>query len=78
VRIGIATGVVVVGDLIGEGAAQEQGVVPPDVVFFAGKRQRPMQLLDHRPKRAGLMLWRTVKDNLGVRRFAKLHAKRLQ
>src|SRR5207249_11799190 len=27
VRIGIATGVVVVGDLIGEGAAQEQGVV---------------------------------------------------
>ena len=24
------------------------------------------------------MLWRTVKDNLGVRRFAKLHAKRLQ
>jgi class 3 adenylate cyclase/predicted ATPase len=27
VRIGIATGVVVVGDLIGEGAAQEQGIV---------------------------------------------------
>src|SRR5215472_16494631 len=27
VRIGIATGLVVVGDLIGEGAAQEQGVV---------------------------------------------------
>jgi class 3 adenylate cyclase/tetratricopeptide (TPR) repeat protein len=27
VRIGIATGVVVVGDLLGEGAAQEQGVV---------------------------------------------------
>ena len=27
VRVGIATGVVVVGDLIGEGAAQEQGVV---------------------------------------------------
>ena len=27
VRIGVATGVVVVGDLIGEGAAQEQGVV---------------------------------------------------
>jgi len=27
VRIGIATGVVVVGDLIGEGAAQEQGVI---------------------------------------------------
>jgi class 3 adenylate cyclase len=27
VRIGIATGVVVVGDLIGEGVAQEQGVV---------------------------------------------------
>ena len=26
-RVGIATGVVVVGDLIGEGAAQEQGVV---------------------------------------------------
>ena len=27
VRIGVATGVVVVGDLIGEGAAQEQGVI---------------------------------------------------
>ena len=27
VRIGIATGLVVVGDLIGEGAAQERGVV---------------------------------------------------
>jgi class 3 adenylate cyclase len=27
VRVGIATGLVVVGDLIGEGAAQEQGVV---------------------------------------------------
>src|SRR5215469_2751418 len=27
VRVGIATGIVVVGDLIGEGAAQEQGVV---------------------------------------------------
>jgi class 3 adenylate cyclase len=27
VRVGVATGVVVVGDLIGEGAAQEQGVV---------------------------------------------------
>jgi hypothetical protein len=27
VRIGIATGVVVVGDLIGAGAAQERGVV---------------------------------------------------
>ena len=27
VRVGIATGVVVVGDLIGEGAAQEQGVI---------------------------------------------------
>jgi len=27
VRVGIATGVVVVGDLIGEGAAREQGVV---------------------------------------------------
>ena len=27
VRIGIATGMVVVGDLIGEGAAQEQAVV---------------------------------------------------
>jgi hypothetical protein len=37
-----------------------------------------MQLLDHRPERAGLMLWRAIKDYLGVRRFAKLHAKRLQ
>jgi hypothetical protein len=27
VRVGIATGLVVVGDLIGEGAAQEQAVV---------------------------------------------------
>src|SRR6185295_4352489 len=37
-----------------------------------------MKLLDYRPKRAGLMLRRTIKDNFGVRRFAKLHAKRLQ
>src|SRR5216683_4318125 len=37
-----------------------------------------MQVLDRRPKRAGLMLWRTIKDNLGVRHFAKLHAKRLK
>jgi hypothetical protein len=30
---------------------------PRGVILFAGKTQRPMQLLDHRPKRAGLMLW---------------------
>ena len=46
-------------------------------VTFAAKTQRPMQLWIT-AKRAGLMLWRTIKDNLGVRRFAKLHAKRLQ
>jgi hypothetical protein len=35
VRVGIATGLVVVGDLIGSGAAQEQAVVgeTPDRVF---------------------------------------------
>ena len=55
-----------------------EALAPRDVIDFAGKSQRPMQLLDHRPKRAGLMLWRTIKDNLGVRRFAKLHAKRLK
>jgi len=43
------------------------------VILFVGKTQRPMQLLDHR---ADLMLWRTVRENLGVRRFAKLHAQR--
>jgi class 3 adenylate cyclase/predicted ATPase len=38
VRVGIATGVVVVGDLIGEGAAQEQGVVG-DTPNFAARLQ---------------------------------------
>ena len=55
-----------------------EALAPPDIVLFAGKRQRPVQLLNHRPKRAGLMLWRTIKDNLDVRRFAKLHAKSLK
>ena len=47
VRIGIATGLVVVGDLIGEGAAQERGVVSrfealrthPPVSWLAAKRR---------------------------------------
>ena len=55
-----------------------EALAPRDVIVFASKTQRPLQLLDRRPKRAGLMLRRTIEDNLGVRRFAKLHAKRLQ
>jgi hypothetical protein len=55
-----------------------EALAPRNVIVFAEKTQRPMQLLDHGPERAGLMLWRTIKDNFGVRRFAKLHAKRLQ
>jgi class 3 adenylate cyclase/tetratricopeptide (TPR) repeat protein len=63
VRIGIATGLVVVGDLIGEGAAQEQGVVgetpnlaarlqslaePGAVVIAASTRRLLGRLFDYR------------------------------
>jgi class 3 adenylate cyclase len=62
-RIGIATGLVVVGDLIGEGSAQEQSVVgetpnlaarlqalaePDAVVIAAGTRRLVGDLLEHR------------------------------
>jgi len=33
-----------------------EALAPRDVILFAGKTQCPMQLLDRRPKRAGLML----------------------
>jgi class 3 adenylate cyclase len=68
-RIGIATGLVVVGDLIGEGSAQEQSVVgetpnlaarlqalaePDTVVIAAGTRRcRPGRYCDRAPSRAG-------------------------
>jgi class 3 adenylate cyclase/predicted ATPase/energy-coupling factor transporter ATP-binding protein EcfA2 len=47
VRIGIATGVVVVGDLIGEGAAQEQGVVgeTPNLAARLQTLAEPSQVL---------------------------------
>jgi class 3 adenylate cyclase len=62
-RVGIATGLVVVGDLIGEGSAQEQSVVgetpnlaarlqalaePDTVVIAAGTRRLVGDLFDHR------------------------------
>ena len=61
VRVGIATGLVVVGDLIGEGSAQEQSVVgetpnlaarlqalatPASLVIAAGTRQQIGELFD--------------------------------
>ena len=61
VRVGVATGVVVVGDLIGEGSAQEQTVVgetpnlaarlqaiaaPASLVIAAGTRQQIGELFD--------------------------------
>jgi class 3 adenylate cyclase len=47
VRIGIATGLVVVGDLIGTGAAQEQGVVgeTPNVAARLQTRAEPAQVV---------------------------------
>src|SRR5262245_48459943 len=47
VRIGIATGVVVVGDLLGEGAAQEQGVVgeTPNLAARLQTLARPGQVV---------------------------------
>src|SRR5215831_17723616 len=63
VRVGIATGLVVVGDLIGEGSAQEQSVVgatpnlaarlqalaePKAVVIAAGTRQLVGDLFEYR------------------------------
>jgi class 3 adenylate cyclase len=62
-RVGIATGLVVVGDLIGEGSAQEQSVVgetpnlaarlqalaePGSVVIAAGTRRLVGDLFEHR------------------------------
>src|SRR3977135_2744129 len=62
-RIGIATGLVVVGDLIGEGSAQEQSVVgetpnlaarlqalaaPDTIVIAAGTRRLLGDLFDYR------------------------------
>ena len=58
VRIGIATGTVVVGDLIGEGAAQEQAVVPRragcggDLRQYASGRRGPLRISRSRPCRA--------------------------
>jgi class 3 adenylate cyclase len=63
VRVGIATGLVVVGDLIGQGAAQEQAVVgetpnlaarlqalaaPDAVVIAAGTRRLVGELFEYR------------------------------
>jgi class 3 adenylate cyclase len=59
VRVGIATGLVVVGDLIGEGAAQEQGVVgeTPNVAARLQALAEPSQVvISHSTRRltAGL------------------------
>jgi Adenylate and Guanylate cyclase catalytic domain/SAM domain (Sterile alpha motif) len=45
VRIGIATGVVVVGDIVGSGEAQERGIV----VFLLAATHGQRALPDHRP-----------------------------
>jgi class 3 adenylate cyclase len=46
VRLGIATGLVVVGDLIGEGAAQERGVVGETPNLAAGENlERPVRVI---------------------------------
>src|SRR5262249_35815914 len=47
VRVGVATGLVVVGDLIGEGAAQEQGVVgeTPNVAARLQALAEPSQVV---------------------------------
>src|SRR5438132_1512999 len=64
-RVGIATGLVVVGDLIGEGSAQEQSVVgetpnlaarlqalaEPDAVVIAAATRRSLRVRRSRPRR---------------------------
>jgi len=55
VRLGIATGLVVVGDLIGAGAAQERGVVIGETPNLAARLQalaRPGTLVSRSPRRS--------------------------
>ena len=65
VRVGIATGLVVVGDLIGEGAAQEQGVVgeTPNVAARLQALAEPGQVVishDTRRLTAGMFEYRDL------------------
>ena len=50
-RIGIATGLVVVGDLVGEGAAQEQAVVGDTPISRRACRARPSRAWWSSPRR---------------------------
>jgi len=64
VRLGIATGLAVVGDLIGEGAAQERGVVgetptsPPDCRAWP-PRTRWLLAMRRAGRSAGFSIWKT-------------------
>jgi hypothetical protein len=54
VRVGIGTGLVVVGDLLGEGAAKEQTVVGEHRTLRLGcRRPRPRAASLSDPQRAG-------------------------
>ena len=82
VRVGIATGLVVVGDLIGQGAAQEQAVVgetpnlaarlqalaePGAVVIAPSTRRLTSGLFDYADRRAQ-GLWRASQRLAGIAR----------
>ena len=81
-RVGIATGLVVVGDLIGQGAAQEQAVVgetpnlaarlqalaePGAVVIAPSTRRLTSGLFDYADRRAQ-GLWRASRRLAGIAR----------
>jgi len=53
VRIGIATGIVVVGDLVGQGSAQEQAVIGESPIWRRGCRPWPSQAASSSRRRRG-------------------------
>jgi class 3 adenylate cyclase len=78
-RVGIATGMVVVGDLVGSGAAQEhsivgetpnlaarlQGIAEPNTVVIAGGTRKLLGNLFEEPRRKGPQGYRGAAASLG-------------
>ena len=97
-RIGIATGLAIVGDLIGKGAAREETVIgevpnmaarlqtlaPPDAVLIGGSTRQligrafdleSLGSVQLKGWDAALPVWRVIRENRFVTRFADLGAE---
>ena len=67
VRIGIATGMVVVGDLVGSGQAQERGVGARPLILPRGSRRSPSRMRADRDEHAPAP-WRSFRARHGLAR----------